>query len=103
MIISPVIGGGYLHITNETEGKVCSITIDPKLKHAQNTSTIFDITIGSGNDAQSIVNINSDGSASFSGDISAINGFIGGWDIGTDRITKDLVGLSSSNDYVYPS
>lgn len=70
MIISPVIGGGYLHIANETEGKVCSVTIDPKLKHTQNTSTIFDITVGSGDDAQSIVNINSDGDASFSGAIT---------------------------------
>lgn len=68
--ISPYIAGGYLHIANGNN----SVTIDPKgLKNG----LIFDVKKG----GSTVIGFDSNGNATFSGNIYANSGTIGGWTI----------------------
>ena len=100
-VISPYIGGGYLNITNSSNN--AKVIIDPN--NLTKSGYIFQVHNGS----SVSVGITKDGSASFSGKITATSGEIGGWTIGTNKIyagDKD-VGVcvmqrpTSSTTYVF--
>jgi hypothetical protein len=80
-VISPYIGGGYLHIT----GNNGSVTINPEAIDVNNVPTdIFKITNKNNN---TVVQISTDGSASFTGTITATGGQLGGFNINTKDMT----------------
>ena len=67
-VISPYIGGGYLHIAKDNN----SVTIDPKgLKNG----LIFDVK----KNGETVIGFDVDGNATFSGKISADGGFLANW------------------------
>lgn len=78
-IISPYIGGGYLNIAG-TYGRV---VIDPN--KLTNGSYIFRV---SDNKDNTVIGIDNNGNAYFSGKIEAASGTIGGFKIGTSNINS---------------
>ena len=78
-VISPYIGGGYLDISSDNNGRVI---IDPN--NIQKTGKILGIY---NKDDKLVVGVDTDGNGTFSGkittsDITATGGTIGGWKIG---------------------
>lgn len=78
-MISPYIGGGYLNITNTSNNS--RVIIDPN--NLTGNGYIFQVHNGT----SVSVGITRDGSASFSGKITTTSGEIGGWTIGTNKIS----------------
>ena len=95
-IISPYIGGGYLHITSGGS-KPLSVTINPNQETTcpGGTDHVFKVV----NNGTVVMGVKSDGSAVFSGNISALSGTIGGtngFNITTNKIYSGAVAASNS-------
>ena len=95
-IISPYIGGGYLHITSGGS-KPLSVTINPNQETTcpGGTDHVFKVV----NNGTVVMGVKSDGSAVFSGNVSALSGTIGGtngFNITTNKIYSGAVAASNS-------
>lgn len=71
------------------------------IKAAYGDTTYWEIREnGSASFAQGNVLLNADGSASFTGSITAASGAIGGWNIGSDRLTSMNIAMNTTNRYI---
>lgn len=71
------------------------------IKSAYGDTTYWEIREnGSASFAQGNVLLNADGSASFTGSITAASGAIGGWNIGSDRLTSMNIAMNTTNRYI---
>lgn len=71
------------------------------IKAAYGDTTYWEIREnGSASFAQGNVLLNADGSASFTGSITAASGTIGGWNIGSDRLTSMNIAMNTTNRYI---
>lgn len=82
-IISPYIGGGYLHITNADTD--LSVTIDPQQKDSTSGNWVFRID----NNGTTVMGVNKDGEAEFRGAVTATSLNLGTNKIPTDNLSKD--------------
>ena len=94
-VISPIIGGGYLNITNTTSNS--RVIIDPNNLTKKNY--IFQVHNGD----KIVMGVDNSGNAEFAGTIYATEGEIGGWSIEEKRLysakdgEKSGTGMATAN------
>lgn len=87
-IISPYIGGGYLNIGDSKT----SVVINPLGigETDKNNYDVFGVYNNANNKKTRIVGIDTDGKAYFNGEINTQKGVIGGWNITSEYLCKDM-------------
>ena len=93
-IISPKIGGGYLAILKNINGKSTGVVIDPLGGYDNTNQPIFKVLSNN----KQVMGFDKDGNAMFEGNITATSGTIGGWEIVNTTTEKSLKYIKTNSN-----